>query len=104
MFYRNAALFVFSSRTETQGIVLAEAMACGTPVVAFNGPGQYDIVKNGINGFLVETIEQMRDAVIKIHKDPLLFENLQHGAWKTGRNYAMDVVIQRLLSCYTLAF
>ncbi|MCC5845768.1 MAG: glycosyltransferase [Verrucomicrobia bacterium] len=39
--------FVFASQTETQGIVLAEAMAAGNPVVALDGPGVREIVADG---------------------------------------------------------
>jgi len=43
-------LFAFASRTETQGIVLAEALAAGLPAVAVDGPGVLDSVREGIDG------------------------------------------------------
>lgn len=52
-----ADAFVFASRSETQGIVLAEAMAAGCPVTAVRATGTEDIVKDGINGFLTEENE-----------------------------------------------
>jgi glycosyltransferase involved in cell wall biosynthesis len=45
--YRAADLFVFASRTETQGLVLLEAMACGTPVVALAEMGTRDVLREG---------------------------------------------------------
>ena len=45
--------FVFASQTETQGIVLAEALASGNPVVALDGPGVREVVVDGENGFLL---------------------------------------------------
>ncbi len=50
---RGADLFVFASRTETQGLVLAEALAAGLPVVALVGPGVEDSVRDGVDGILV---------------------------------------------------
>jgi glycosyltransferase involved in cell wall biosynthesis len=48
-----ADLFVFASRTETQGLVLAEALAAGLPAVAVEGPGVGDSVRDGIDGIVV---------------------------------------------------
>lgn len=47
-------VFLFASKSETQGIVLTEAMASGCPVVAVQASGVEDIVKNGVNGFMTE--------------------------------------------------
>ena len=52
-----ADLFLFASTSETQGIVLAESFAAGTPVVAVRAVGTDDIIENGINGFLTEESE-----------------------------------------------
>lgn len=52
-----ADLFLFASISETQGIVLAEAMAAGAPVVAVRAVGTDDIIENGVNGFLTEESE-----------------------------------------------
>ena len=51
-------LFLFASRSETQGIVLAEALAAGTPVVAVHAVGADDIIEDGVNGFLTEEREE----------------------------------------------
>jgi len=51
--YAAMEVFVFASQSETQGMVLAEAMAAGKPVVAFDGPGVREIVIDGANGFLL---------------------------------------------------
>jgi 1,2-diacylglycerol 3-alpha-glucosyltransferase len=50
---RAADLFVFASRTETQGLVLAEALAAGLPAVAVDGPGVRDSVRDGVDGIVV---------------------------------------------------
>ena len=50
---RGADLFVFASRTETQGLVLAEAIAAGLPVLAVAGPGVGDSVRDGMDGVVV---------------------------------------------------
>lgn len=47
-------VFLFASKSETQGIVLAEAFAAGCPIVAVDASGVEDIVENGQNGFVTE--------------------------------------------------
>jgi len=47
-----ADVFVFPSRTDTLGLVMLEAMACGVPVAAFPVPGPSDVVVDGGNGAL----------------------------------------------------
>ena len=48
---------VFPSRTDTFGLVLIEAMACGVPVAAYPVPGPMDLVVNGRNGWLDNDLE-----------------------------------------------
>jgi len=48
-----ADLFLFTSRTETQGLVLAEALSAGLPAVAVEGPGVGDSVRDGVDGIIV---------------------------------------------------
>lgn len=52
--YSAMDVFAFASLTETQGMVLAEAMAAGVPVVAISAPGAVEVVRHGINGLLVQ--------------------------------------------------
>lgn len=51
---------------EPFGIVMAEAMACGTPVIAFNRGSVPEVVIDGFNGYRCDTIEQMIELVLKI--------------------------------------
>lgn len=98
--YQEADLFAFASVTETQGIVLIEAMAAGTPVIALNGPGQDAVIVNGENGYLVENLQQMKDVIERIFQDQSLFDQLQYGAWLTAKKYAINVLSKDLLVSY----
>ncbi len=51
--YQAMDLFVFSSQTETQGMVLVEAMAAGKPVIALEASGTREVVEDGKNGRLL---------------------------------------------------
>jgi glycosyltransferase involved in cell wall biosynthesis len=64
-YYANAEVFVFPSKWETFGIVMIEAMACGTPVAAYNCQGPKDVIDQGITGFMIEEREGLHVAVEK---------------------------------------
>lgn len=51
LYYHLGDVFLFASTTETQGMVVLEAMAAGLPVVAVRSSGIEDLVQNGMNGF-----------------------------------------------------
>lgn len=57
-FYRAADVFVFPSLTDTFGLVLLEAMACGTPVAAFPVAGPLDVIGNSGGGVLDTDLRQ----------------------------------------------
>jgi glycosyltransferase involved in cell wall biosynthesis len=64
-YYRMADVFVFPSRWETFGLVMIEAMACGTPVAAYPCQGPLDVVDEGITGCLNEELKQaVNDALM----------------------------------------
>ncbi|WP_152221801.1 glycosyltransferase family 1 protein [Pseudomonas sp. SCB32] len=50
--YRSASVLVFPSRTDTLGLVMYEALACGTPVAAFPVAGPLDVLEEGVTGAL----------------------------------------------------
>ena len=59
--------FLFTSKSETQGIVLAEAFAAGLPIVAVEASGVEDIVEDGVNGFRTgEDIDMWTDKILEM--------------------------------------
>jgi 1,2-diacylglycerol 3-alpha-glucosyltransferase len=61
--YHACDLFVYSSLSETQGIVLVEAMAAGLPIVALDAPGVREVVQDGITGRLLT--DQTKQAFVE---------------------------------------
>jgi glycosyltransferase involved in cell wall biosynthesis len=68
--YRAADAFLFASETETQGLVLAEAAACGVPAVAVSAPGCEEVVRDGETGLLTKSdATALADAAIGLLLD-----------------------------------
>jgi glycosyltransferase involved in cell wall biosynthesis len=64
--YARADAFVFPSRTDTFGLVMLEAMACGTPVAAFPVTGPRDVVVDGVNGALDEDLSAAVQRALRV--------------------------------------
>lgn len=95
-------LFLFSSLSETQGIVLLEAMAAATPVLAVRATGVSDIVINGVNGYMTSAsekeFEQTLDTVLS---NPL--HELKKGALDTAAGYRTQDIAARAVYDYKIA-
>lgn len=98
--YQESDIFLFSSHTDTQGIVLAEAMASGMPVIAFDGPGQRDIIVQGENGYIVADEQETVAKIKHLFAEPAVLERLSRHAYLTAQRYRPDVLVQRVLDFY----
>jgi len=100
--YAAMDVFAFSSQSETQGMVLAEAMAAGTPAVALDAPGAREIVCDA-NGRLLAgeaPEEEFTDAILELTKDSKRLENLSQGARESAREFSIDSCATRALDVY----
>ncbi len=66
--YAEADVFVFPSRTDTFGLVLVEALACGTPVAAYPVPGPLDVIDGAPVGVLDEDLGRAAMAAIALDR------------------------------------
>ena len=101
--YRAMDVFAFSSRSETQGMVLTEAMAAAVPVVALDAPGAREIVVDGDNGRLLstETPESFAAALRWVAEcAPAERQRLRDAALETAREFSMHNCAARALRCY----
>ncbi|MGD2119177.1 MAG: glycosyltransferase [Chromatiales bacterium] len=68
--YRSSDVFVFASETETQGLVLLEAMACGLPVVSVASMGSKDVLVDGEGCLVAEAdVQEFSDKVLHLLTD-----------------------------------
>ncbi|MEE4296181.1 MAG: glycosyltransferase family 1 protein [Wenzhouxiangella sp.] len=64
----SADVFIFPSRTDTLGLVMLEAMACGVPVAAYPVPGPLDVVLNGVSGSLNEDLGTAVEEALRLDR------------------------------------
>lgn len=96
-------VFVFASKTETQGMVLTEAMAAGTPVIALDAPGAREVVEDERNGRLI------RDESTRVFSNALQWmasrspdqrRDLSRCARATAEAFSMSRSADTALACY----
>jgi len=94
-------IFIFASATETQGLVLLEAMTLGVPVVSTAVMGTHDILAPG-KGALVagETATDFADKVVRLLGDPVLRERLGREAREYAAGWSAEVMASRLVEFY----
>jgi glycosyltransferase involved in cell wall biosynthesis len=95
--YRSADILLLPSRFDTFSCVVLEALACGLPVVAYNAKGPGDILIDGVNGFLVETPEEMAGRVITYYLNPGSHETMKQAAIARAEEYQAEAIMDRLL-------
>lgn len=99
--YLAADLFVFASTSETQGMVLVEAMAGGCPAVAVRASGVYDVVKDGYNGLTVaESTESWAKAVVSLLTDRQWLSILSENSRSFAENYSEEKIAKKVLGLY----
>ncbi len=101
--YHAMDVFVFASLSETQGMVLTEAMAAGVPVVALDAPGAREVVIDGQNGRLLPaaSIRQFAAAVAEV----LEASPAERHAWvcqarATAEHFSMPRCAEKALAHY----
>ncbi len=99
--YYSADLFVFSSMTETQGLVILEAMACGLPTVAVRASGVQDMVLSGIDGVLTGCdISEFSQAVCQVLDNPDIHSYYQQNSLKKAKELSSANMAKRMESLY----
>ncbi len=100
-YYRLGDVFVFASRSETQGMVILEAMAAGLPVVAVRSSGIDDFVQNGFNGYkTILNAGHWCGHIERLLTDPLLCQRLAGNAQEFAREYSIEKFGEEMIQVY----
>ena len=99
--YRMAQVFVFPSKTETQGLVTIEAMLAGLPVVALGEMGTVDVMQGDHGGYMVDDdVDAFSQKVLSLLQNPALRKQKALEAKEWGAQWKISALTPRLLHCY----
>ncbi len=99
--YAGADIFMFTSLTETQGLVLCEAKAAGLPVVAIKAFGASEMVENNVDGFLTGyTLEEFTNKALLLLADKEMREEMSRKARINAEEMSSYNQTKRLLKAY----
>jgi len=96
-------VFAFASTSETQGMVLTEAMAAGLPVVALDASGAREVVSDGLNGRLLTEASPATFAAALAwvaEREPKQLHGLQQAALVTAAAFSIPRSADKSLACY----
>lgn len=101
-YYAASDIFVYASKSETQGMIISEAMYTGLPIVAIDSTGISDQVMHGANGYLVQ--ENRNDFLLAVEK---LIDNhdlrkrfSDNGIQIAKNNYSSKICTEKLVRVY----
>lgn len=101
LYYGLGDLFVFTSKSETQGMVLLEAMAAGLPVVAVRSSGTDDVIREGFNGYKTAGNQSAWTAKVEeLMGDETLRRRLGVNARDFARDYSVDRFAREVKNIY----
>lgn len=100
--YRTGTVFAITSKTETQSIVLMEAMASGLPAVAVKAGAVPELVKHGKNGYIYEPDDENSIArgILRILSDKDLHEKMSNEAIKRIEKHDISHTLTRMEEIY----
>lgn len=102
-YYNKSSFLVLPSFSETTGLVILEAFACGKPAIGTSVGDIPNIIKDGYNGFLVEpaNVEQLKEKLEFLLQNPELCQEMGKNARKTvEKKYSWGTIAKQTVEVY----
>ncbi len=100
--YSSAYIYLCPSLREIFGMTILEAMACGRPVIGSNVGGIPEVVKHGVNGFIIDPldVEGLYRYISILLEDHAKYDFFRSEALKTSKKYSWDVIAKNFVEVY----
>jgi glycosyltransferase involved in cell wall biosynthesis len=87
-YYSNSSVFVLPSIEDGFGMVINQAMSCGLPVILTENTGGYDIVRDGIDGFIIpiRDIEKLKEKILYLYENPEICKQMGQNAKERAKS------------------
>ena len=90
--FAQADCLVFPSLTDPFGMVIIEAMACGTPVAAYPSPGPIDIIEPGVNGAIDADLSQAVKRALTVSRESTAAHAKAHYSWRESAKQFIEII------------
>jgi glycosyltransferase involved in cell wall biosynthesis len=92
-YYGKAKCFVFPSKNDTFGLVMIEAMSCGTPVAAYNVTGPIDVIGQGVTGFYSDNLKYSVDRASRLNREKV-FKGSKVWDWENTVDQFLEFIVE----------
>ncbi|MEX2053948.1 MAG: glycosyltransferase [Candidatus Colwellbacteria bacterium] len=100
-YFKEGDVFVHSSLSETQGLIMVDSMAVGVPVVAVKAQGVVDVVEDGKSGLLTGgSADDLAKGILRLLRDDELRKRLSRGALQRAGEYTIEKTSKKLEEVY----
>lgn len=102
-YYSQGSLFTLFSLEDGFGMALTEAMACALPVICSDSVGAKDVVRDGIDGFIVPTrdIKALKEKILYLYENPHICQEMGRSAREhVTKNFTWDNYGERIAGAY----
>lgn len=100
--YKSSDIYLNLSRIESFGITFIESLACKVPIVSFVGKGADEIIKNKVNGFLVENnnISEFINKIYQIKQNKVIISDMRNNCLESIRKFDLSTNSNKLINIY----
>lgn len=101
-YYSQSSVYVLPSIEEGLAMVQPEAMACGLPVICSKNTGGEDIIRDGIDGFIVPVrdVEALKEKILYLYEHEEERKEMGRNAFERAREYTWDRYGERIVEAY----